>query len=55
MRRVGYDSDTQKYYFRDQNGNLYQGSEGAQYGELRRGELISLPSHIVLASTRYLR
>ncbi|EIN14285.1 hypothetical protein PUNSTDRAFT_96027 [Punctularia strigosozonata HHB-11173 SS5] len=35
MKRVGYDADTQTYYYRDQSGTLYQGPEGAQYGELR--------------------
>ncbi|OCH92987.1 hypothetical protein OBBRIDRAFT_772415 [Obba rivulosa] len=36
MKRVGYDADTGKYYFRDQAGTLWEGPEGAQYGELRR-------------------
>lgn len=38
MKRVGYDADTGKYYFRDQDGTLWEGPEGAQYGELTKGE-----------------
>ncbi|ETW86619.1 hypothetical protein HETIRDRAFT_413020 [Heterobasidion irregulare TC 32-1] len=34
MKRVGYDSDTGKYYFRDRDGSLWEGSE---YGEMQRG------------------
>ena len=37
MKRVGYDSDTGRYYYRDRDGSLWQGSEGAEYGELTRG------------------
>ncbi|OBZ65177.1 hypothetical protein A0H81_14825 [Grifola frondosa] len=36
MKRVGYDADTGKYYFRDQDGSLWEGPEGAQYGEMKR-------------------
>ncbi|TFY51031.1 hypothetical protein EVG20_g11202 [Dentipellis fragilis] len=36
MTRVGYDSDTGKYYFRDKDGSMWEGAEGAQYGEMRR-------------------
>ncbi|KZT22651.1 carbohydrate-binding module family 50 protein [Neolentinus lepideus HHB14362 ss-1] len=36
MKRVGYDSDTQKYYYRDQDGSLWEGAEGAGYGELKK-------------------
>jgi len=36
MQRVGYDADTGKYYFRDQASTLWEGPQGAQYGELRR-------------------
>ncbi|KAF2756346.1 hypothetical protein EJ05DRAFT_477516 [Pseudovirgaria hyperparasitica] len=35
MRRVGYDSDTQKYQYVDEDGKYYEGSEGARYGQLR--------------------
>lgn len=38
MTRVGYDSDTGKYYFRDSDGSLWEGPEGAQYGEMIKGE-----------------
>ncbi|TFY80648.1 hypothetical protein EWM64_g3366 [Hericium alpestre] len=36
MTRVGYDSDTGKYYFRDKDGCMWEGAEGAQYGEMKR-------------------
>ncbi|EJD03795.1 LysM-domain-containing protein [Fomitiporia mediterranea MF3/22] len=36
MKRVGYDADTQKYTFRDQDGVYWEGPEGAEYGELRK-------------------
>jgi len=34
MKRVGYDADQGRYYFRDKDGQLYQGPEGSEYGEL---------------------
>ncbi|KAJ7213484.1 hypothetical protein GGX14DRAFT_618800 [Mycena pura] len=34
MVRIGYDSDTQRYYFRDRGGSVWQGTEGAQYSEM---------------------
>ncbi|CDO77271.1 Carbohydrate-Binding Module Family 50 protein [Trametes cinnabarina] len=36
MTRVGYDSDTGRYYFRDRDGSLWEGPQGAQYGEMKR-------------------
>lgn len=36
MKRVGYDADTQKYYYKDAGGKIWEGAEGAQFGELRR-------------------
>ncbi|KAL6307803.1 hypothetical protein BKA93DRAFT_726919 [Sparassis latifolia] len=36
MKRVGYDADSGKYYFRDQDGTLWEGAEGAEYGEMKR-------------------
>ncbi|KAI0756126.1 hypothetical protein C8Q80DRAFT_9731 [Daedaleopsis nitida] len=36
MERVGYDSDTGRYYYRNRDGTLWQGAQGAQYGELVR-------------------
>ncbi|KAJ8475054.1 hypothetical protein ONZ51_g6799 [Trametes cubensis] len=35
MKRVGYDSDTGRYYYRGSDGSLWEGPQGAQYGELR--------------------
>ena len=37
MRRVGYDSDTQVYTFRDTDGSLWESLPGAEYGRLHRG------------------
>jgi hypothetical protein len=37
MKRVGYDSDSGKYFFRDKEGHLWEGPEGAQFGEMTRG------------------
>lgn len=39
MRRVGYDADTGKYYYKDSAGATWEGAEGAQYGELKQGAL----------------
>ncbi|EIW63810.1 uncharacterized protein TRAVEDRAFT_109915 [Trametes versicolor FP-101664 SS1] len=36
MKRVGYDSDTGRYQFRDQDGALWEGPQGAEFGEMRR-------------------
>ncbi|KAH9917163.1 hypothetical protein B0H21DRAFT_770192 [Amylocystis lapponica] len=36
MKRVGYDADSGTYMFRDRDGTLWEGSEGAQYGELKQ-------------------
>jgi hypothetical protein len=37
MKRIGYDADTTRYYFRDQDGSVWQGAEGSEYGEMTRG------------------
>ncbi|KAI6154139.1 carbohydrate-binding module family 50 protein [Pisolithus tinctorius] len=34
VERIGYDSDTGRYYFRDNDGLLYKGPEGSEFGEL---------------------
>jgi hypothetical protein len=39
MKRVGYDADSGRYYFRDREGLLYKGPEGSEFGELTLGEL----------------
>jgi len=36
MKRVGYDADSGKYFFRDDEGRLWEGEEGAQIGEMTR-------------------
>ena len=37
MKRIGYDADTRRYYFRDQDGSVWQGAEGAEFGVITRG------------------
>lgn len=37
MKRVGYDADSGKYLFRDKDGSLWEGQEGARFGEMTRG------------------
>jgi hypothetical protein len=37
MKRVGYDADTGRYFFRDKDGCLWEGQEGARFGEMTRG------------------
>jgi len=36
MKRVGYDADSGKYLFRDKDGSLWEGQEGARFGEMTR-------------------
>jgi len=36
MKRIGYDSDTGRYYFRDSDGSFWQGPQGGQFGELTK-------------------
>ncbi|KAJ7508356.1 hypothetical protein B0H11DRAFT_24070 [Mycena galericulata] len=36
MERIGYDSDTGRYYFRDQDGGVWQGAQGAEFSEMTR-------------------
>jgi hypothetical protein len=37
MTRIGYDSDTGRYRFRDKDGSIWEGPEGTEYGEMRKG------------------
>ncbi|EOA90021.1 carbohydrate-binding module family 50 protein [Exserohilum turcica Et28A] len=41
FQRIGYDSDTQTYTFRDDKGNTYESDPGNRYGELH---LVAEPS-----------
>jgi hypothetical protein len=34
FQRIGYDADTQVYTYRDAAGTIYEGAEGASFGEL---------------------
>nr|GAT55772.1 peptidoglycan-binding domain protein [Mycena chlorophos] len=36
MTRIGYDTDTGRYYFRDRDGSVWQGAEGAEFSEMTR-------------------
>ncbi|KAF6748425.1 hypothetical protein DFP72DRAFT_916691 [Ephemerocybe angulata] len=36
MKRIGYDADEGRYYFRDSDGSIWRGAEGAQFGELTK-------------------
>jgi len=42
MKRIGYDADSGRHYFRDREGLLYKGPEGSEFGELTLGELCML-------------
>jgi len=44
MERIGYDTDTMRYHFRDQDGSVWQGTEGAEFGEMTRVD--GLPSSV---------
>src|SRR5579863_7814682 len=37
FKRVGYDADSGKYFFRDKEGQLWEGQEGEHFGEMTRG------------------
>ncbi|TFK42134.1 hypothetical protein BDQ12DRAFT_353769 [Crucibulum laeve] len=36
MKRIGYDSDSGRYYFRNSGGSVWQGPEGAEFGEMTK-------------------
>ena len=38
MKKVGYDSDSGRYFFRDLDGKMYQGHEGSEFGELTQSK-----------------
>jgi hypothetical protein len=37
MKRIGYDADSERYYFRDRDGSIWVGEEGVEVGEMTRG------------------
>ena len=37
MKRIGYDDDTQCYYYKDKEGSIWRGVPGARYSEMTRG------------------
>ncbi|KAF8673478.1 hypothetical protein AX14_005385 [Amanita brunnescens Koide BX004] len=36
MKRIGYDDDTQCYYYKDKEGSIWRGVPGARYSEMTR-------------------
>jgi hypothetical protein len=37
FKRVAYDADSGRHYFRDAKGAIWEGPEGAEFGEMKRG------------------
>jgi len=46
MKRIGYDADSGRYYFRDSDGSFWQGGAGASFGEMTK--VRSLPPSVVV-------
>ena len=42
MKRIGYDADSGRYFFRDRSGAIWQGAEGAEFSEMTK---VSGPTH----------
>jgi len=38
MKRIGYDSDSGQYYFRDTDGTYWKGAPGEEFGEMTKVE-----------------
>ncbi|KAF8204114.1 hypothetical protein BJ912DRAFT_1037410 [Pholiota molesta] len=36
MKRIGYDSESGRYYFRDTDGSVWVGPQGAEFGQMTR-------------------
>jgi len=49
MKRIGYDADTGQYSYRSRSGAIWEGSEGAEYGELTRLSRSGIPTLITPA------
>jgi len=49
MKRVGYDADSGRYYFRDSDGSIWRGGEGVEFGEMTR--VNSLPPSLDTGSS----
>jgi len=47
MKRIGYDADTMQYSFRERDGNVWKGPEGAEFGEMTRVDCDRLPLSVV--------
>jgi len=49
MKRIGYDADSGRYYFRDSARSIWQGAVGAQFGEMTK--VNALPASVTLEDT----
>lgn len=48
MKRVGYNSNSQRYTFQDQNdGTFWEGSEGARFGKLMQSSYTHSLLHLL--------
>jgi len=45
IKRVGYDADSGKYFFRDEEGHIWEGQEGARFGEMTRVSDAAVVTH----------
>jgi len=48
MKRIGYDADSGRYYFRDADGSVWRGAEGVEFGEMVRGKLQTFEWNLIL-------
>ena len=48
MKRVGYDADEQRYYYRNVDGTLWRSAPGVEYGQLSKGMQHGLVSSVVV-------
>jgi len=46
MKRIGYDADSGRYYFRNSDRTIWEGGIGAEFGEMTK--VSSLPASLVL-------
>lgn len=47
MKRVGYDSDSGRYYFRDADSTYWRGAQGEYFGEMTKVEDSEVPNTIL--------
>lgn len=51
MKRIGYDSDSGRHYFRDSDGSYWKGAPGEEFGEMTKGELSALAFFLTRAGS----